>query len=201
MILGLTFREFPTLLDQHPIDMLIVESAWVGNNTSWHRKDGWYSEEEISDLEALVEACRLRNIPSVFYNKEDPVHFNRFSKTSALFDHVFTTDAGCIPRYKALENSLIQSVDWIQFAAQPDVHHPYNTKLENRKDIAFAGTYYAGKYLERCKKMDMLFDASVDHGLVIYDRQSDGGNPEYVFPERFNAVSYTHLTLPTILLV
>ena len=181
-----TPENWQKLLDQHPIDMLIVESAWVGNNGSWHRKVGWYNEEEITDLETLVETCRERNIPSVFYNKEDPVHFNRFSKTSTLFDHVFTTDVGCIPQYEALENSLIQSVDWIQFAAQPDVHHPYNQKLEDRTDIAFAGTYYAGKYPERCEKMDMLFDASVGHGLVIYDRQSDGGNPQYVFPERFN---------------
>lgn len=180
-----TPKNWQTLLDQHQVDLLIVESAWVGNNGSWHRKVGWYSEDEISDLEALVNACRERNIPSLFYNKEDPVHFNRFSKTSALFDHVFTTDAGCIPRYEALESSLIQSVDSIQFAAQPDVHHPYNTKLQDRNDVAFAGTYYAGKYPERCKKMDMLFDASVEHGLVIYDRQSDGGNPQYIFPERF----------------
>ena len=180
-----TPENWQELLNHNAIDMLIVESAWIGNNGSWHRKVGWYSEDEIADLEALVDACRERNIPSVFYNKEDPVHFNRFSKTSALFDYVFTTDAGCIPRYEALEDSLIQSVDWIQFAAQPDVHHPYNTKLQDRDDIAFAGTYYAGKYPERCQKMDMLFDASVEHGLVIYDRQSDGGNPQYVFPERF----------------
>ena len=34
--------------------------------------------------------------------------------------------------------------------------------------------------------MDMLLDASVEHDLIIYDRQSDGGNPQYVFPERFS---------------
>lgn len=178
------------LLDDHRIDMLVVESAWEGNDGAWHHKVGWYSEEEIAELKQLVEACRDRNIPTVFYNKEDPVHFNRFSKTSALFDHVFTTDEGCITRYEALEHSSIQSVDWIQFAAQPDVHHPYDTVLSDRSDIAFAGTYYAGKYPERCEKMDMLFDAAADHSLVIYDRQSDGGNPQYVFPERF--LSHVH---------
>ena len=53
--------------------------------------------------------------------------------------------------------------------------------------LPFAGTYYAGKYPERCEKMDMLFDAAANHGLVIYDRQSDGGNPQYVFPGRFTS--------------
>jgi glycosyltransferase involved in cell wall biosynthesis/spore maturation protein CgeB len=174
-----------SLLNEHSVDMLVVESAWEGNDKTWHRKVGWYSEDDIADLKNLVEACRSRNIPTVFYNKEDPVHFNRFSKTSTMFDHVFTTDEGCIPRYEALENSCIQSVDWIRFAAQPDVHHPYDVMFSDRNDIAFAGTYYAGKYPERCEKMDMLFDAAANHGLVIYDRQSDGGNPQYVFPERF----------------
>ena len=182
-----TPENWQALLDEHRIDMLVVESAWEGNDSAWHHKVGWYSEEEIADLKQLVEACRDRNIPTVFYNKEDPVHFNRFSKTSALFDHVFTTDEGCITRYEALEHSSIQSVDWIQFAAQPDVHHPYDVMFSDRSDIAFAGTYYAGKYPERCEKMDMLFDAAANHGLVIYDRQSDGGNPQYVFPERFSS--------------
>lgn len=182
-----TPENWQDLLDGHRIDMLVVESAWEGNDGAWHHKVGWYTEEEIADLKQLVEACKDRNIPTVFYNKEDPVHFNRFSKTSALFDHVFTTDEGCITRYEALEHSSIQSVDWIQFAAQPNVHHPYDVILSDRSDIAFAGTYYAGKYPERCEKMDMLFDAAANHGLVIYDRQSDGGNPQYVFPERFTS--------------
>jgi len=182
-----TPQNWRALLDENRVDMLVVESAWEGNNGAWHHKVGWYSEEEIADLKRLIEACRAQNIPTVFYNKEDPVHFNRFSKTSALFDHVFTTDEGCISKYETLEHSSIQSVDWIQFAAQPDVHHPYDVMLSDRNDIAFAGTYYAGKYPERCEKMDMLFDASKDHGLVIYDRQSDGGNPQYVFPKRFSS--------------
>ena len=33
--------------------------------------------------------------------------------------------------------------------------------------------------------MDLLFDASKEHGLIIYDRQSTGENPQYVFPDRF----------------
>ena len=100
-----TPENWQSLLDEHRIDMLVVESAWEGNDGAWHHKVGWYSEEEIADLKQLVEACRNRNIPTVFYNKEDPVHFNRFSKTSALFDHVFTTDEGCITSTKHLRDS------------------------------------------------------------------------------------------------
>ncbi|MEK9651584.1 MAG: glycosyltransferase family 4 protein, partial [Poseidonia sp.] len=62
-----------SLLNEHSVDMLVVESAWEGNDKTWHRKVGWYSEDDIADLKNLVEACRSRNIPTVFYNKEDPV--------------------------------------------------------------------------------------------------------------------------------
>ena len=116
------------------MDSLIVESAWVGNSGSWHKKVGWYSDDEISDLRNLVSECRRRNIPTIFYNKEDPVHFSRFSKTSAMFDQVFTTDENCIPKYKALKNSNIRDVDYIRFAAQPEFHHQNNTDFSNRKD-------------------------------------------------------------------
>ena len=175
-----------SMLEDTMIDALIVESAWDGNGGAWHHKVGYYNEEEIQPLRELVDACRSRNIPTIFYNKEDPVHFDRFAQTSALFDHVFTTDEQCTVRYETLPDTNIQSVRSIQFAAQPAVHHPYNTRLASREGIAFAGTYYAGKYPDRCETMDMLFDASSDLGLVIYDRQSDGGNPNYVFPERFS---------------
>ena len=180
-----TPENWERMLADNEVDSLIVESAWVGNSGSWHKKVGWYSDEEISDLRNLVSECRRRNIPTIFYNKEDPVHFSRFSKTSAMFDQVFTTDENCIPKYKALKDSNIRDVDYIRFAAQPEFHHQNNTDFSNRKGIAFAGTYYAGKYPDRCQKMDLLFDACPKDELVLYDRQSDGGNPQYVFPERF----------------
>ena len=176
-----------SMLEDTRIDALVVESAWDGNDGAWNHKVGYYNDEELQSLRDLVEACRSRNIPTIFYNKEDPVHYDRFAPTSAMFDHVFTTDEQCTVRYETLPNSNIQSVHSIQFAAQPAVHHPYNTSFASREGIAFAGTYYAGKYPDRCETMDMLFDASTDEGLVIYDRQSDGENPNYVFPSRFSS--------------
>jgi glycosyltransferase involved in cell wall biosynthesis/spore maturation protein CgeB len=180
-----TPENWSKLLEEQEIDILLVESAWEGNDKSWHHKVGWYSEEEMESLIDLTQTCRRRNIPTLFYNKEDPVHFNRFSKTSELFDHIFTTDINCISRYEELISPTIKSVQPIQFSAQPKYHHSYDTTFASRNGIAFAGTYYSGKYPKRCERMDQLLDASHDHDLIIYDRQSDGDNPQYVFPERF----------------
>ena len=51
-------------------------------------------------LQALVQHCRDAGVPTVFWNKEDPPHFEDFLDTARLFDHVFTTDAECVPAYR-----------------------------------------------------------------------------------------------------
>ncbi len=48
----------------------------------------------------LVAACRERGVPTVFWNKEDPAHFEDFLDAAALFDHVYTTDVGRVDAYR-----------------------------------------------------------------------------------------------------
>jgi glycosyltransferase involved in cell wall biosynthesis len=166
--------------------MLLVESAWEGNERRWHRRVGRYSDEEFSPLVKLTQWCRAQGIPTVFFNKEDPVHFQRFAETAKLFDHIFTTDEHCIKRYWALRSANIKSVSATPFAAQPSIHHPLRDGLEPRTDsVCFGGTYYAGQYPDRCAEMDMLLDAAAPHGLAIYDRQAGRPDVPYHFPERF----------------
>ena len=53
-------------------------------------------------LAAARHARRRRRrpaIPTVFWNKEDPVHFDDFADAATQFDWIFTTDADCIDRY------------------------------------------------------------------------------------------------------
>src|SRR5690606_42129684 len=61
----------------------------------------YYSDEEFAPLSELLAHCRSQGIPSLFWNKEDPVHFDRFRKAAALCDHVFTTDSRRIIPYLA----------------------------------------------------------------------------------------------------
>src|SRR5690606_38010953 len=84
-------------VEAQPIDLLFVESAWSGSNGAWKfQLSGPKSPPEA--LRELVAHCREQGIPSVFWNKEDPPHFDDFLETARLFDRVFTTDANMIPR-------------------------------------------------------------------------------------------------------
>ena len=78
--------------------MLFIESAWKGLDNKWYKKIYNVSDELIG----VVNLCKCMGIPTVFWNKEDPVHFDTFISAAALFDYIYTTDADCIPKYKYL---------------------------------------------------------------------------------------------------
>jgi FkbM family methyltransferase len=78
-------------------ELLFIESAWRGKDELWENKIGYKSEE----MQGIVDWCRKYEVPTVFWNKEDPIHFQTFLNTAKLFDYVFTTDLDCIHRYKA----------------------------------------------------------------------------------------------------
>ncbi|MEK8227730.1 hypothetical protein NKG05_18920 [Oerskovia sp. M15] len=70
----------------------------------------------------LVTFCREQGIPTVFWNKEDPVHFEDFLESAALFDRVCTTDVNRVPDY--VERLGHDRVSVLPFAAQPAIHNP-----------------------------------------------------------------------------
>lgn len=172
-------------LDAAGIDLLFVESAWAGNGGLWRGKltgPGGPSDE----FRELLTWCRDQGIPTVFWNKEDPPHYQDFLPAARLFDRVFTSDSGRIPQYRV--DLGHDRVAVLPFAAQPAVHNPVRPGHgRHRRDIAFAGMYFAHKYPERRAQMDFLLGGALDAsarmgtGLEIFSRQL-GGNPEYQFP-------------------
>jgi spore maturation protein CgeB/SAM-dependent methyltransferase len=165
-----TFRpdNWSNVLDGNPVSMLIVESAWRANEGSWQYKIASFSRSMGEELVDLVSYCKQRNIPTVFWNKEDPAHFDRFIQRAFLFDLVFTTDADCIPRYR--ERVGHDRVFAFPFAAQPAIHHPILGEGRDRA-VCFAGTYYGDRHQERQVDMDFILRPAVPFGLEIYDRQ------------------------------
>ncbi|OAB86242.1 glycosyltransferase [Janibacter melonis] len=167
------------------VDLLFVESAWHGNGAAWRYKLTGPSAP-APQLVALVEECRRREIPTVFWCKEDPVHFEEFLDTARLFDRVLTTDVEMVERYR--ERLGHDRVGVMAFAAQERIHNPIRpTRGHASRDIAFAGMYFAHKYPERREQMDLLLGAAADvsprmkHGLEIFSR-FQGGDPNYQFP-------------------
>ena len=175
-------------LETHEPHLLLVESAWQGNNGSWQYMVASYTHPDyigLPNLRALIAACRERDIPTVFWNKEDPVHFERFKEAAALFDYVFTSDANCVDRYAALEREGTGPISSLQFAAQPRVHNPIGAPAERNPSPVFAGAYYRDRHIDRQTSLQMLLDAAMPFGLQIYDRRFGSEDKAFGFPERF----------------
>jgi spore maturation protein CgeB len=168
----------PTL-ERDPPRLLFVESAWQGNDGRWA---GMMRDEGPTEpLRDLVAWCRERGIPSVFWAKEDPPNFDRFLETARLFDHVFTVDGDCIPRYR--EALGHDRVGLMQFAAQPRIHNPIAVEGGREYDVAFAGSYFASKHPARREQMDTVLEPALEAGLHVFSRLPDV--PGRDFPERY----------------
>lgn len=161
--------------------MLIVESAWKGKDESWARKVYPLSRELVE----LVGWCRERGIPTVFWNKEDPVHLSVFMRTARQFDFVFTTDIDCVRVYKSALGH--DQVYWLPFACQPSEHHPIEEY--RRKDaFCFAGSFYA-KYPERQRDFATIVQSVGSlRPVEIYDRNAGGDDPGLKFPEHYHSM-------------
>jgi glycosyltransferase involved in cell wall biosynthesis/spore maturation protein CgeB len=166
-----------------PIDALFVESAWEGSDGLWNRKVGFYDEERFSTLKSILEHCNVLGIPTIFWNKEDPVHFNRFSKTSSYFDHVFSTDSDCIRRYKEIAGPRQRTVASLPFYAQPRMHNLVPPNRPYDHSVAYAGSFYGDRYKSRSDELTTILDVAKKCGLAIYDRQHLAPDSPYRFPD------------------
>src|SRR5690554_222405 len=168
-------------------ELLFIESAWRGKEDLWGSKVGHNSAE----LQGIVNWCKTRNIPTLFWNKEDPIHFQTFINTARQFDFVFTTDFDCVSRYKAALGH--DQVFFLPFACQPKVHNPIEKYV--RKDaFCFAGAYYV-RYPERTRDLESFVQELPGYRpLEIYDRNFGKDDPNYQFPDAYQP--YIVGTLP-----
>lgn len=170
-------------LEKQDIDMLFVESAWNGNNGAWLYRVAKYNALPGNELSDAIAWCKERNIPTVFWNKEDPPNFDRFVARAAEFDHIFTTDQNCIPRYKESCPGA-KTIEALPFAAQPAIHNPIMEHHRKEKTF-FAGTYYADDFVDRRNWMDLLLRSAKKVGLDIFDRMYNAAPADkarYLFP-------------------
>ncbi len=182
-----TFRpdNWANVLRTTGAEMLLVESAWHGNDGSWQYRVASYQKNMGDELLDLLACCKRNGVPTVFWNKEDPAHFDRFIAKAGLFDIVLTTDADCIPRYR--ERVGHDRVYALPFAAQPAIHNPIQTEPRLPK-ACFAGTYYATRFEQRQEDMLCLLRPAMRLGLDIFDRMHGAvgvQKDQYRFPDEF----------------
>jgi len=170
------------LAEKYPPAFFFIESAWKGNYGSWQYRVADYANKPGNEVAQLCEYARKKDIPTLFWNKEDPVHHAKFMCSARLVDHIFTTDANMKPSYQAKTNN--PNVHTLPFAAQPALHKP--VPLAGRKPrTCFAGSWYGDRHEARGKAMRWLLQAANKYGLDIYDRNYGTGN--FPFPEEYQA--------------
>lgn len=176
--------DYEEVLDRERPDFLLVESAWRGKDASWNKLvANATGDAPLEELRGLVEWCRRHDIPTVFWNKEDPPNFEVFIAAASLFDHIFTTDEDCVPLYR--ERVGHDRIAALPFAAQPRIHNPLGSPARRPLDIAFLGTFYARKHADRKRQMEMILDPAREFGLHIYSRvESRKG---YEFPLKYRS--------------
>lgn len=177
-----TPNDWRTIMSETTVDALFVESAWAGNGGSWTRKIGYYDDEKCTDLSELITFCRSSGIPTIFWNKEDPVHFNRFQATAKNFDVVLTTDANCLENYWEHRGPNLKALGSLPFWAQPGIHNPMGTSRPYSHSVAYGGSFYGDRYADRSGELRSLLEGSREQGITIYDRQADNPNSPYKFP-------------------
>lgn len=196
-IKNITLLNYKIVLKFSKPDVLFVESAWQGYKEKWKYKIASYPDypkRNNSKLKKVIEYAKSLGIPTVFWNKEDGVHFDRFIESAQLFDHIFTIDENCIPKYKAIVDEKV-SVNSLIFAVQSKFHNFSGFNFKSIK-ASFVGSYSTHIHDKRRYWQDMMFEAtSKINGLDIFDRNSDRKSSNYRYPkfenmEVFPSVSY-----------
>lgn len=175
-------------LKNKPIDLLLVESAWRGNDDKWRHQIATYPqhpERNIERLKKLVAWCKDKDIPTVFWNKEDPFHYNQFIDAAALFDYVLTTDATSIKRYKI--DALNSKIHVATFFIQPQIH--YQTQQYPINRTLFMGTYDPLLHPLRRVWQDKIFTVAAPFGLDLVNRHPKH-LAHFAFPQYEGDVKY-----------
>lgn len=184
-LLLLSRDHWRTQIENERPAFLLVESAFGGNNDEWRGRVLRYESLEDNPLRELLEYCRSHGIPTVFWNKEDPAHFDDFIGAAREFDFVFTTDSDCVSVYReALGHDRVYI---LPFAAQPQIHNPSREEIWPKYPVCFAGSWVQYKFPERGEALPYLLDSALPLGLHIFDRNLT--RPEmrssYRFPKKY----------------
>jgi hypothetical protein len=169
-VLPVPGADWAMAFDDFRPDLLLVESAWNGNDGAWQYRIANLKADDRR-LADLIDHARAAGVPVLFWNKEDPAHYSDFIAAARLCDVVATTDADVIPRYVAELGH--ERVFALPFCIQPDVHNPRQPDDGREERIAaagFLGSWWAEKFDDRRDAQEALFAGATDFGLEIFDR-------------------------------
>ena len=185
-IRSLTPQNYDEVIRHWKPDLLFVESAFHGQNGAWRyllgRQPKWLRLGKPKAIHRLIALARDRGIPAVFWNKDDGAFFENFVELAQCFEYVFTTDAGCVERYRQCLPPGGCTANVLAMPYQP-AFHSFNGFQFTRNEVCFVGSYYRRILRQRRQFLDMIFAACEDAGMLInaFDRNHHRFSSQFEF--------------------
>lgn len=178
---------------------LFIESCWKGNQGEWEYAftSPGLKHQNAQNLLKALDVARNKGLPILFWNKEDPMHYEKFLPIAEKCDIIFTTDSNKVNDYK--KDLGHDNVHSLPFAANPYICNPMNRSRYEEESICFAGSYYSVGHDDRKLQMDKMLPVLLKLDGVIYDRMSKLDNERYYFPTVYrdilrDSVSFKDMT-------
>ena len=190
-----TYKDVAEVVALHPdswmeqisgSDMLFVIAGWKGIDEEWRGFAVSGTKKRCVILE-IIDHGKANNIPTVFYSKEDPPHYEDFLEVAKKCDYIFTTAEEMVSNYK--RDCGHENVSVLMFSFNPLYHNPVGSySLEKSPEVIFSGSYMQ-KYTERSMDLCSIFDGVLasSHGLKIIDRNYYLNDSRYGFPEKYTS--------------
>ncbi len=177
---------------------LFLESCWKGNQGAWEYAftSPGLKHANAGALCEAIDSAKARGLPVLFWNKEDPMHYDRFMPIASRCDVIFTTDSNKVSSYiRDVPGARVES---LPFAANPQLCNPFQRFDGELGTICFAGSYYSVGHEDRKIQMDNLLPTIIEFNGAIYDRMSKLENDRYAYPPQYKpfireAVPFTEI--------
>ncbi|MBQ3289941.1 MAG: hypothetical protein IJH50_11060 [Kiritimatiellae bacterium] len=174
-----------TWADVKGIEVLLVVSTWQGLNGNEWVGFATAGTERRACVMRLIAECRANGVKAVFYSKEDPPNFARFTEIASACEFVFTSCEEMIPKYRELCGH--DRVWTMPFCVCDSIEYS-GCRRDAGVDgkVIFSGSWRK-KYPKRCAHLRMLFKGALKAGfpMDIYDRNSCRGKSKYMYPRKF----------------
>lgn len=165
---------------------LFLESCWDGNFGRWKYAftSPGLKHQNAQHLLKAISIAKNKKMPVVFWNKEDPMHYEKFLPIAQKCDVIFTTDSNKVKDYQRdIPNAHIEA---LAFAANIALCNPKDRfRNANPGTVCFAGSYYSVGHEDRKEQMDRLLPAIPACNGVIYDRMSKIEGDRYSYPSQY----------------
>ncbi len=190
-----TPKNYRDVINSWQPDLLFVESVFHGTSGCWRyrvaKQPKYLRLSKPRAIFNVIKFARLKGVPTVFWNKDDGAFFEQFIDVAKEFDYIFTTDEGCIERYRRHVPSHVK-VNTLSMPYQPTFHNFTGFNF-TRNEACFMGSYYRRILNERKLFLDMVFDSCEEINLRLnaFDRNHHRLSRQFEF--RFPKKNHLHV--------